>query len=921
MQLKTKFTKLFSRPISYGIKGFNLSIEIKSPHQSKGENLFVVSYEHLNNVCLSVEDSLKSFEFNSSEKKLETENSQFSLFSKIQKKVYFANAEMNCYVNKLNDFLKPRENCQELDSRLIMGLDHKRSLGQKKLLSLKKINGMLKQLNEKQCDLGILIVRELQKMILNSFSRLETGNKIIDESSTELKLNKLLDRNFDVDESEQDLIFRKTTFLFDITRPIFSVYEEILSKNPLVSSDFTMNIEDQTIFLDILSKILEKIEIVEELHPDTMLDGRTWIVDTYTYYRYQLNAEFTKSILKIPFHYNDLPMTFSPSNWIHSSTGVATFNLTLGKTEDVSKVTSEKNNYLSDYFVVVRSKTATTSVNFPKKSVESLNYLQGIPFRISDRRLNLIKNNCLIFLMQYLIGNSAFETSLIFGSFGENKIILLNEDEFVSKCKNILLVNSSKDIKILKIKYKKYIRLIIQFLFAIKLSDIYSRHSKSIFFKTCIDRRGRIYYTGNFLSPQGNFLSDFLLSISDNCINDYALPEVHDNLKKLIAYERTKIYEKISLKDKDLNSLTINKLNLLIKGKEFFLALKYLEEQNIKLKYREIGLDVSASGFQILSGLSGDLDGLLSTNFLSYANSLINEKQDIYLDIRNRFILYLEETRKIENSKKNLDGVFICEKIIEICDRKFVKYWAMLDIYSQKTITRVREILPKIKEKAGDRSLFEFIDGGTSVNYLLVYQICQEFPNVYRDFGASLCSNFIVKSIKKSNNKNPYLHIVSGDDNNHIKSLYYVGKFTKTMMSSWSFLRKRQRMTVPIESEIRDKRLVSRGCCPHFVHHLDSKICFFVINRCKEENIPLYVRHDCYYSLTGYIPKISLFYFQGFKKYILEEDPVRVYLEANSVVIDGSTEETLSLYKKKRNNILKKISNNELVQSPFILTE
>ena len=106
----------------------------------------------------------------------------------------------------------------------------------------------------------------------------------------------------------------------------------------------------------------------------------------------------------------------------------------------------------------------------------------------------------------------------------------------------------------------------------------------------------------------------------------------------------------------------------------------------------------------------------------------------------------------------------------------------------------------------------------------------------------------------------------------------------------------------------------------NFIHYLDSRLNFLVINKCRIESIPLWVNHDCFYVCPTKKSKLLIHYFDSFIELLLEDDVIKHFLNVNNIEASDSLEKLLRISKVNREVILKKLSNGDLKMSKFILS-
>lgn len=298
---------------------------------------------------------------------------------------------------------------------------------------------------------------------------------------------------------------------------------------------------------------------------------------------------------------------------------------------------------------------------------------------------------------------------------GYKEYSLLSCDEVINKIITLNEFNQEKEKLI--IKYHSIFYTIIKFIYTWKLADVLK--NSEFFFTTFMDSRGRVYYKGNSLFPQGDELAKNLL---------YLKTEVRKNLANITKEEKYQ-YERIMLKP-----------NL---GKAFFTRRKF--ESGI---LNSVSLDVSNSGLQILSAIVGLKKGLIDTNFIQ-EDPLLVKPNDLYLIIldkikkeyqKNILILKLKnninymESTQLEKQQMDL----LLSNYIKFINRAFIKGWIVRYIYSEGDSSRVFNIIDSYKEKnAEDCKKFQALS--SKQFYLVGKTLCDSFKKAINQEYPEIC--------------------------------------------------------------------------------------------------------------------------------------------------------------------------------------
>lgn len=169
------------------------------------------------------------------------------------------------------------------------------------------------------------------------------------------------------------------------------------------------------------------------------------------------------------------------------------------------------------------------------------------------------------------------------------------EEDLQQSSRNVLHCEKLRNHAVSQCVNRRNILLsrISHFKYTVELANILKH--RSFYFKCFLDVRGRIYYSGYGLFPQGDALSKFLLDLEGVSVSNVR------------------------------HNIDLEKISDRFKGKNFFEHISLLPE----IGNNVISGDVSNSGLQILSGLVGSLTGLLNTNFFFDTNKS-NTKNDLY---------------------------------------------------------------------------------------------------------------------------------------------------------------------------------------------------------------------------------------------------------------------------------------------------
>jgi hypothetical protein len=748
--------------------------------------------------------------------------------------------------------------------------------------------------------------KEFYKKFNNLLKFLETHNKsALDLFALSLSDSLLLSTDYLNDFAlPQGVVFavKKTFFLTSLARDFVNRCKTLAS--------FTIELSDDEMFqLSFhFGEILELTGIVK-LERD-LLQGRSP-------YIYTVKSSLLHSL--VGFKNLRLPSLVQPSKWeinpINLNTPLSlltreldngSFNLNelnIRTREESSDMSNGDYSYTqSKYRSGVHYIGESSVVRVKTPLVDSMNYLQGQPYTLNKDCLKYLDSNKLRCLLEFLKAYDLESLDIfvtentkngIISSISEKKSLQVEDLIAIKSCYSYVF-GSKKDQAIelhyrvislenrLKLlNYKKFLVYIFKFIFDCKVAQLFKNYT--LWFSTFVDFRSRVYFLGNSIKPQGDILSKFLLDLSTSAKTKFSK-------------------DALELKGK-LQSLKVNKT---LKGKQFF-ELKKLEFKSSST----IGLDVSSSGAQILSGLSGHEKGLLSTNFLKEGN--INKDNDFYEEIREKFLNYFStQKKKIKalpptklylglDVKVSLELFALFELIF---DRQFVKGWSMRFFYSEGKAARLNSL---------ETSLPAVYSGMPIVSKLL--RKIASLLNTFIDQPIVGMINFIKSKFDTTLVKNTYLNL-SGPH------LSFAKRFVTSVDGDFRYRDRNQKTrshALVKKTNEADTAKILRSCVVHFVHFLDASLAHNIILESKKNKIALYSNHDCFHVLHENSETIKNLYFKSFVDIILKSDPLKAYLELNNIKLSKDDLKQLAEWAEARKLLVKKIKNKTLKESFYIL--
>ena len=478
----------------------------------------------------------------------------------------------------------------------------------------------------------------------------------------------------------------------------------------------------------------------------------------------------------------------------------------------------------------------------------------------------------------------------------------------------------------------------------------------NIYFSYFLDFRGRVYYDSRFLSFQGRNFSRAFLNIAG-----------FDSMKDITV--DSKIYSDFQL--------SVFKAEMEKSSRESFLYLKHFQNNICSL----FSLDVTASGFQILAALTGNLELLLKTNFIVRKNETLSEKIDFYEVVLQSFLLkfdfcmnksnlvsnisYFRKNfkRLIKLKKKKLLEYEVESKIFEFLvgmslniinslkthlNRKVVKNLLMPFIYSQGPKASIKNLklwaIDVIFINVLHLDLIAFYDQFSvakgmrvSIHQILDY-VCElmrngilsvlkdEFPGIFyfKDF---IEEKFFADDAFICDVKKGILLKTSIDPESTYSFFSIVKKETFQYYKYSNFFKKKVAVSYtiyPTTLKIAEFDVSKAKHCimPNLIHFLDAETLVETVLTLRLQNIHVAVAHDCLYCLPRHLNIVKEAYFNAVIKVLFKKDAFEAFLLANRDcgILTPLDLKLVDIFKKNRAIILEKIKSNEFRMSDFILT-
>jgi hypothetical protein len=465
------------------------------------------------------------------------------------------------------------------------------------------------------------------------------------------------------------------------------------------------------------------------------------------------------------------------------------------------------------------------------------------------------------------------------------------------------------------------------FLYRTKLSKIltfldilltaYIFQDFTLYFNWFFDHRFRIYPRNGIFNPHGCTLVKSLLDMqpNDKKIEKFAKKDF------LIKTD----YSKLCLEEQKNNF-----------GSKYFNYMRY----SLDISSYLIELDVSGSGFQILSGMCGYINGLKLTNLLKNKNELILKKKDFNLDFWEALISYTNSFLY----KKNCLPIFyeILQMFINSYDRSFIKNLLICFLYSEGHFSRTKklvayfETLEVFTEKLTElykNFLISSKSDGKDLSYRqFMFKACTNISHAFIETFASIHSDvynlktYLEKVLSTSLLIKERCGIVQQICPGATRSFYSLLKdevktyhYQKIIMQDSYF--KIEKATYNLNSYVlgtfNHKKALS-SISPNLVHSVDGEILCLFINLCLKKKIPIVPSHDSIKTFISLEKVVKKLWAQATIEIILKIDILEYFFKLNN---KEGTEPPLLFYelKKKRTKILSDICNGSLEVSDFCL--
>ena len=628
-----------------------------------------------------------------------------------------------------------------------------------------------------------------------------------------------------------------------------------------------------------------------------------------------LGKSYATDIFSIPSRPKSLPMVVRPNFWKKSRKSKKG-NLNYG-----GYLFNKVLNYPA---ILNQHKKGITVIT--ETDLKNINYIQSNYYRVNESFLKYVESNfreiALLYLrkipnVEFFIHNLHLDDNSSYLEIQTIQQLFFSDQELSRLLTKVEKGKINKTLTRQIINRKEFLmeqyQNIADIFFGLIHSYIIARNYKNykFYFTVFIDNRGRIYFksSGSSFGLKTGDFSKALLDLAGNSYFDY-------DILNEIKYPAT-------------HSAYLDYKNSLDKQKEPF---QFIRAEN-QILSTIVPNDASCSGTSILSGLAGFRTGLFLTNVVVLKKQDSETKQCIYnyfLDKltqnypENARSLYtLEQVQKKAKSLNISENEFL-ETIdwglqlikTELLKREHAKQFVMRKNYSETNKGRsyyiYEEILKIVFVFNGELLSFSDIKIYKSLCYYLATWIDSIYHQTFPEI-SELCSLLTLQF----ENQNPInLSCPHQSDFQYQQLLYETKKIPRP-----SFQKKRNSdLSIHLRTDKADFGKILRSIVANFIHYLDSRLNFLVIDKCRKDSIILWPNHDSFYTNPEKKHVLLKHYFDSFIELLLKEDVLTHFLKQNNIEPDIVLTNLLAKYTINRENILNDLNTNNLEMSKFILT-
>jgi hypothetical protein len=561
-----------------------------------------------------------------------------------------------------------------------------------------------------------------------------------------------------------------------------------------------------------------------------------------------------------------------------------------------------------------------------EEDLKNINFLQSSYYKINEQFFEYVESNFKDVVLKYLrkipnveflisnlkdVSTSIIEIQSISELLSRDQELSILFDNLQNQGKSKGLRNKiSKRQEYLIQKYKDIANIFFSLIHAYIIARYYKDYK--FYFIVFMDGRGRIYYksVGAAFGLQTGDFSKALIDLAGNSYHSqYNIPNKAEYPSSNKAY--------------------LDYIMNLTKQKEPFQLIRV--EKGFLPK--TISNDASCSGTSILSGLVGLKKGLLLTNVFVETKNNSEKKQSIYTYFLDAMIekfpeninsLYSpEQISKKAKKLKITEDEFIFSidyglSLIkdEFLQREHAKQFVMRKNYSETNKGRLDYIYENIFIQALylSHQNLEVLD--KKIYKSLCYYLSKWIDSLYFETFPEI-AEFCALLVTHFENKNPITLSCPNNSNFQYQQLLY--ETIKIPRPSFQRSRKSD-LSINLQTDKPDYKKIERSLVANFIHYLDSRLNFLVINKYRIHSIPLWVNHDCFYMCPTKKYILLNHYFNSFIELLLKDDVIKHFLNVNNIKASDSLEKLLKTSSVNREVILKEVGNGDLKMSKFTLS-
>lgn len=628
----------------------------------------------------------------------------------------------------------------------------------------------------------------------------------------------------------------------------------------------------------------------------------------------KINKIYADEIFSIPSKPRNLPMVIRPSFWEKTIKGISG-NLNYGG--------YKFNKELNYPAILNHHNKGVTAIT--KEDLLNINFIQSNYYNVNKKFLSYAQSNFrdIVMLSLRKIPNIEFFIENL-NEKDSKSIKIQSIGDLFSKDKTLISLVNQIEGKTLNKSLKNQIASRQDYLFnhyndianiffgLVHAYIVASRFQNyDFYFTVFMDSRGRVYFTpsGSYFGLQTGDFSKALINLIGNRY-DYENP--------------LKIENNYSSSNQNYLDYTQS----LKKDKEPF---SYLCAQNGILP-TTVSNDASCSGTSILSGLIGFVEGLVLTNVIVDTKNDLQKKRCIYQHFVNQmrahypkdaYSIYSQKEveQKLEKFKINQDNFISiineCLHLIkdELLHRNHAKQFVMRQNFSETNKGRLDYIYENILTKVALNKRIVNIDKKVlkSFCYYVARWIDQLYGRTFTEI-SEFCD------ILKEHFSTKFLITLSSPNNSDFAYKQLLYKTIKVKRPNFNPSGRDSDLSLHRQTNSPDFNKVQISLIANFIHYLDSRLKFSVVNKCRLSGIPLWGNHDCFYVCPTKKSIVLKHYFDSLIELLLSEQVIEHFLFSNDILPSPEFKQLLEKYDRNKKTVMENIKLQEYLMSPFILT-